>query len=73
MRFYSVNQVDSYTLAFIHKVATSTPPSSRWGHSTRDMLAEMGYSEAEVGSMIDRNIASLGWTKEFFCPADDVV
>lgn len=65
MRFYSVNQVDSDTLTFIHKVTTSTPPSSSWGHSTRDVLAEMGYSETEVDSMIDRNIASLGWAKEF--------
>lgn len=37
----------------------------RWGHSTREVLAEMGYNEAEVESMIQCNIASLGWAKEF--------
>ena len=43
--------------------AVSLP--ERWGHSTREVLTEMGYSAAEVESMIERNIASLGWAKEF--------
>jgi hypothetical protein len=29
------------------------------------VLADMGYSAAEVESMIERNIASLGWAGEF--------
>jgi crotonobetainyl-CoA:carnitine CoA-transferase CaiB-like acyl-CoA transferase len=37
----------------------------RWGHSTREVLIEAGYSEAQVASMLERNIASLGWAKEF--------
>ena len=37
----------------------------RWGHSTREVLASMDYSEVQIDSMIERNIASLGWAKEF--------
>lgn len=37
----------------------------RWGHSTREVLAEAGYDATQVNSMIERNIASLGWAKEF--------
>ncbi|KFX67818.1 carnitine dehydratase [Pseudomonas taeanensis MS-3] len=43
--------------------AVSLP--ERWGHSTREVLADAGYSAAEVESMIEREIASLGWAEEF--------
>lgn len=37
----------------------------RWGHSTREVLSNAGYSDEQIDSMIERNIASLGWAKEF--------
>lgn len=43
--------------------AVSLP--ERWGHSTREVLADAGYSASEIESMLERNIASLGWAKEF--------
>jgi crotonobetainyl-CoA:carnitine CoA-transferase CaiB-like acyl-CoA transferase len=43
--------------------AVSLP--ERWGHSTREVLADAGYSSSEIESMIERNIASLGWAKEY--------
>ena len=43
--------------------AVSLP--ERWGHSTREVLADAGYSSSEIESMLERNIASLGWAKEF--------
>ncbi|WP_369959954.1 CoA transferase [Pseudomonas benzenivorans] len=43
--------------------AVSLP--ERWGHSTREVLADAGYSSSEIESMLARNIASLGWAKEF--------
>ncbi|WP_339460129.1 CoA transferase [Pseudomonas sp. EA_105y_Pfl2_R69] len=43
--------------------AVSLP--ERWGHSTREVLADAGYSAAQIESMIERNIASFGWAKEF--------
>jgi crotonobetainyl-CoA:carnitine CoA-transferase CaiB-like acyl-CoA transferase len=43
--------------------AVSLP--ERWGHSTREVLAAAGYSASEIESMIERNIASLGWASEY--------
>ncbi|WP_439886305.1 CoA transferase [Pseudomonas sp. MBLB4123] len=43
--------------------AVSLP--ERWGHSTREVLADAGYSSSEIESMLARNIASLGWAREF--------
>ena len=60
-----ITQIDQYSIRPTEASITAFRPTERFGHSTRSVLAEIGYSETEVESMIERKIAGLGWGKEF--------
>lgn len=62
---HCLTQIDA--LAIRPDVAPIRAPSlpERWGHSTREVLAAAGYRADQIDSMIERNVASLGWAKEF--------
>ncbi len=60
-----ITQIDQYSIRPTEASITAFRPTERFGHSTRSVLADMGYSETEVESMIERKIAGLGWGKEF--------
>ncbi|WP_461537030.1 CoA transferase [Spongorhabdus nitratireducens] len=62
---HCITQIDHYSIRPTEADIVAATPTERFGHSTREILAEAGYSEEEVQSMIDRGIAGLGWGKEF--------
>lgn len=62
---HCVTQIDHYAIRPTESRVYAASLPERWGHSTREVLSEAGYSAAEVESMIERNIASLGWAEEF--------
>ncbi|MGB0668835.1 MAG: CoA transferase [Porticoccaceae bacterium] len=66
---HQLTQIDHYairpTYARIHAVS----PTEAHGQSTHKILAEVGYSDKQIGSMLERGIAGLAWGKSHL-PAD---
>jgi len=60
-----VTQIDAYAVRPREAAIISPSLPERWGHSTKQILAELGLSEAEVDRLVERGIASLGWAREF--------
>ncbi|MCK2148093.1 CoA transferase [Marinobacter alexandrii] len=60
-----VTQVDHYSIRPTEAAIRAFRPTERFGHSTRRVLSNVGYTETEIDSMIERKIAGLGWGKEF--------
>ncbi|MCZ7450827.1 CoA transferase [Agrobacterium rhizogenes] len=58
-------QIDHYAIRPTDARISSPSLPERWGHSTREVLKEVGYDESAIQSMLDRYIASTGWAKEF--------
>ncbi|SBS27093.1 E-cinnamoyl-CoA:R-phenyllactate CoA transferase [Marinomonas spartinae] len=62
---HQVTQIDHYAIRPTESAIRPLKPTERTGHSTREILAEVGYDEAAIDSMLKRNIIGLGWGKEF--------
>lgn len=62
---HSVTLVDHYAIRPKEATILMLPPTKRLGHSTRSILASVGYSDNEIESIIERKIASDGWSREF--------
>ncbi len=66
---HCLTQVDHYAIRPMRSVIVAITPTERHGHSTRQILASIDYSETQIDSMLARNIASLGWSLEHL-PSD---
>lgn len=62
---HCITQVDHYAIRPSEAQVRAFRPTERFGHSTREVLSSVGYTPAEIDSMIERKIAGLGWGKEF--------
>ncbi|MDC0661442.1 CoA transferase [Marinobacter sp. SS21] len=62
---HCITQVDHYSIRPSEARVRAFTPAERFGHSTRAVLASVGYTEQEIDSMIERRIAGLGWGKEY--------
>ena len=62
---HCITQIDHYSIRPADAEIVGATPTERFGHSTREILAELGYDQESVQSMIDRGIAGTGWGKEF--------
>ncbi|WP_191600051.1 CoA transferase [Marinomonas algicola] len=58
-------QIDHYSIRPSRALIRAIAPTEKFGHSTKKVLASVGYSEPEIEAMIKDNIASLGWAKEY--------
>ncbi len=67
---HCLTRVDHYAIRPVRSAIAAIPPTERHGHSTRHILASVGYSETQIDAMIARNIASLGWCAEHL-PSDN--
>ncbi|QUM81850.1 CoA transferase [Moritella sp. 5] len=66
---HKLTQVDHYAIRPVEAFIKSVTPTERFGHSTQEVLAGVGYDKAEIAAMIEEEIAGLGWGKEFL-PSD---
>ena len=66
---HCLTQIDHYAIRPANSLIRSVSATERHGNSTREILASVAYSEAEIDAMIDSRIASLGWTDEHL-PSD---
>jgi len=62
---YRVTQIDAYAIRPREAAIIAPSLPERWGHSTRQILSEIGLSAREIDGLIERKIASLGWAREF--------
>ena len=62
---HCITQVDHYAIRPAEARIRAFRPTERFGHSTREILASVGYSEHEIDVMIEQGVAGLGWGKEF--------
>lgn len=62
---HRVTQIDPYAIRPTESAIKAITPAERFGHSTRPVLASVGYSDAEIDSMLERKIAGNGWGKEY--------
>ena len=66
---HCITQVDHYSIRPERSPIAAIAPTERHGQSTHHILASIGYSDAQIESMLARNIASLGWSAEHL-PSD---
>jgi len=66
---HCLTQIDHYAIRPTNSLIRSVSPAQRHGQSTREILASVNYSEAEIARMIEHKVASLGWTDEHL-PSD---
>ncbi|MCV6589133.1 MAG: CoA transferase [Marinobacterium sp.] len=62
---HRVTLIDHYSIRPTEASVKALRSTEAFGASTREVLAEVGYSKADVDSMIERGIAGLGWGREF--------
>ncbi len=62
---HCVTQIDHYAIRPSDSGIRAISLPERWGHSTREVLGSVGYDDLEIASMVERNVASLGWSREF--------
>jgi len=62
---HRITQIDHCSIRPTDASTRAFTPAEQFGYSTRSVLASIGYSEAEVESMIDRKIAGLNWSRQY--------
>jgi len=62
---HCITQIDQYAIRPTESCINAVTPTEAFGHSTRDILSELGYKAAEIESLLERKIAGTAWGKEF--------
>ena len=66
---HCLTQIDHYSIRPQRASIRALTPTERHGHSTREILKSVAYTDLEIDAMIDSNVASLGWSREHL-PSD---
>ena len=66
---HQLTQIDYYAIRPTDAQIYSLSPTEAHGHSTREVLAAVDYSAAQIDSMLKRGIAGLAWGKTYL-PGD---
>ncbi|NIZ11377.1 CoA transferase [Pseudooceanicola sp. HF7] len=62
---HEVTQLDPYAVRTRRGAVMAVSPAEKFGTSTREILAELGYSEAAVQKMLDAGAVSTSWSREY--------
>ena len=68
---HQLTQIDHYAIRPQNAAIFAVSPTEAHGHSTKEVLADVGYSAEQIESMLARGIAGLGWGKTFL-PGDSM-
>ncbi|MFT4994446.1 MAG: crotonobetainyl-CoA:carnitine CoA-transferase CaiB-like acyl-CoA transferase [Paraglaciecola sp.] len=66
---HCLTQIDHYAIRPQRASIRAVTPTERHGHSTRDILKSVAYSDPQIDAMLHSNVASAGWSKEHL-PSD---
>ena len=66
---HRLTQIDHYAIRPKNAHIKAITPTEAHGHSTCEILADVGYTTEQIDSMVARGIVGLGWGKTFL-PAD---
>jgi crotonobetainyl-CoA:carnitine CoA-transferase CaiB-like acyl-CoA transferase len=62
---HEVTQLDPYAVRPARGGVRALPPAEKYGASTRPVLIELGYSEAEIAALIEDGAISESWSGEY--------
>ena len=68
---HQLTQIDHYAIRPTCAHIDAVSPTEAHGHSTREILAAVDYSEKQIESMLQRGIAGLAWGKSYL-PGDSL-
>lgn len=60
-----MTQIDHYSIRPTEASVVDLTPTEQCGHSTRVILANVGYSKKEIDTILATRIASEAWGREF--------
>lgn len=66
---HQLTQIDHYAIRPSRARIDAVSPTEAHGHSTRKILAAVGYSASQIDGMLAQGIAGLAWGKSYL-PAD---
>ena len=66
---HQLTQIDHYAIRPSRARIDAVSPTEAHGHSTRKILAAVGYSQSQIDEMLAQGIAGLAWGKSYL-PAD---
>lgn len=62
---HAVTIIDHYSIRPSRAAIIAQSPTERFGHSTKEVVSSLGYSETQIASMLDDSIIGTGWGKEY--------
>ncbi|WP_247741606.1 CoA transferase [Endozoicomonas sp. G2_1] len=62
---HSVTIIDHYSIRPSRAKIIAQTPTERFGHSTTEIIASLGYNEQQIATMLNDNIIGTGWGKEY--------
>lgn len=62
---HCVTQLDPYAIRPRRAPIRALSPAEKFGASTRRVLQEFGYSQAQIDALIERNCISESWSEEY--------
>ncbi|MGX4677716.1 CoA transferase [SAR92 clade bacterium H246] len=68
---HQLTQIDHYAIRPTCARIDAVSPTEAHGHSTREILAAVNYSDNQIESMLQRGIAGLAWGKTYL-PGDSL-
>ncbi|MGY4877513.1 CoA transferase [Vreelandella aquamarina] len=60
-----ITQLDPYAIRPKRGRIYPLTPSEKYGASTRTVLTELGYSDQQIDQMIEDNVVSTSWSREY--------
>ncbi|MFQ3237424.1 MAG: crotonobetainyl-CoA:carnitine CoA-transferase CaiB-like acyl-CoA transferase, partial [Paraglaciecola sp.] len=66
---HCLTQIDHYSIRPQRALIRAVNPTERHGHSTREILKSVAYTDPQIDYMLESKVASLGWSKEHL-PSD---
>ena len=62
---HKVTQLDPYAVRPARSSVIALSRPEKFGQSTREILAELGYDEAAIDALVDSGDVSVSWSKEY--------
>ncbi|WMC09889.1 CoA transferase [Oceanimonas pelagia] len=62
---HRVTQIDHYSIRPAEASITALSPTEQFGHSTRTILTELGYSDEQIDDMLAARIVGEAWGREY--------